>query len=129
MSITKFSGVRLNYRPRSSAMPIAGKTPIYLNSAGSHIEQEKMNVTLRVSAIAAENGEVQQAGLSTGSPGDFSFMRNQHAEVERIGKQAVTLLSAPQIKGGEYTVVLDPILAGVFVHEAFGHLIRIGLCL
>ena len=31
-------------------------------------------------------------------------------------------LSAPQAKGGEYTVVLDPILAGVFVHEAFGHL-------
>jgi TldD protein len=26
------------------------------------------------------------------------------------------------VKGGDYTVVLDPILAGVFVHEAFGHL-------
>jgi len=35
---------------------------------------------------------------------------------------AVALLKAPQIKGGEYTVVLDPVLAGVFVHEAFGHL-------
>jgi len=34
----------------------------------------------------------------------------------------VGLLSAPQVKGGEYTVVLDPVLAGVFVHEAFGHL-------
>jgi len=32
------------------------------------------------------------------------------------------LLSAPQAVGGEYTVVLDPVLAGVFVHEAFGHL-------
>jgi TldD protein len=32
------------------------------------------------------------------------------------------LLTAPQAKGGEYTVVLDPVLAGVFVHEAFGHL-------
>ncbi|MBN1366571.1 MAG: TldD/PmbA family protein [Dehalococcoidales bacterium] len=98
------------------------KNSIFMNSAGSFIEQEKMNVTLRISAIAADNGEVQQAGISAGSPGDFTFMRNQHAEVERIGKQAVTLLSAPQIKGGEYTVILDPILAGVFVHEAFGHL-------
>jgi TldD protein len=26
------------------------------------------------------------------------------------------------VKGGEYTVILDPILAGVFAHEAFGHL-------
>jgi TldD protein len=34
----------------------------------------------------------------------------------------VELLSAARIKSGEYRVVLDPILAGVFVHEAFGHL-------
>ena len=32
------------------------------------------------------------------------------------------MLTVPTLKGGEYTVVLDPILAGVFVHEAFGHL-------
>jgi TldD protein len=39
-----------------------------------------------------------------------------------MAQNAVALLSAPQAKGGEYTVVLDPVLAGVFVHEAFGHL-------
>jgi TldD protein len=32
------------------------------------------------------------------------------------------LLSAPRIRSGEHWVVLDPVLAGVFVHEAFGHL-------
>ena len=32
------------------------------------------------------------------------------------------MLSAQAAKGGEYTVVLDPRLAGVFAHEAFGHL-------
>ncbi|MBN2233499.1 MAG: TldD/PmbA family protein, partial [Deltaproteobacteria bacterium] len=39
-----------------------------------------------------------------------------------MSQNAVNLLAAPQAPGGEYTVVLDPILAGVFVHEAFGHL-------
>ena len=39
-----------------------------------------------------------------------------------MARHAVELLAAPQVKGGEYTVVLDPVLAGVFVHEAFGHL-------
>jgi TldD protein len=34
----------------------------------------------------------------------------------------VALLDAPTVKGGTYPVVLDPELAGVFVHEAFGHL-------
>jgi TldD protein len=98
------------------------KKVIFVSSAGSHIQQEKAHVTLRVTAFAAANGEVQQAGFSTGSSGDTGFLQNLKPEVERISRHAVTLLSAPQIKGGEYTVVLDPILAGVFVHEAFGHL-------
>jgi TldD protein len=39
-----------------------------------------------------------------------------------MAQHSVELLSAPPVKGGEYTVVLDPALAGVFAHEAFGHL-------
>jgi len=98
------------------------KKTIFINSSGSYIVQEKMHVTLRVTAIAADNGEVQQAGISTGSTGDLSFLKTLHPEIERVSKHAVTLLTAPYVKGGEYTVVLDPVLAGVFVHEAFGHL-------
>lgn len=98
------------------------KKVVFVSSLGSHIQQEKTHIVLRVNAVAAEGGEVQQAGISVGSNGDPGFMDKLHPEVERIARHAVTLLSAPQIKGGEYTVVLDPILAGVFVHEAFGHL-------
>jgi TldD protein len=94
----------------------------YLNSSGSYIEQERADVTLRVTAIAADNGEVQQAGLSLGSKGDFNKIKGLHGQIKEMGRQAVEMLSAPVAKGGEYTVVLDPILAGVFVHEAFGHL-------
>ena len=32
------------------------------------------------------------------------------------------ILEAKSIEGGRYTVILDPRLAGVFIHEAFGHL-------
>ena len=65
---------------------------------------------------------MQQAGLSLGSRGDFSQLQGIHQQVEHMAQHAVELLSAPRAKGGEYTVVLDPVLAGVFVHEAFGHL-------
>jgi len=98
------------------------KKSIFANSLGSFIEQERMDITLRLAAIAAKDGEVQQVGLSLGSRGDFGVIQGLHQRVEQMAKQAVELLSAPQIKGGEYTVVLDPVLAGVFVHEAFGHL-------
>ncbi len=95
---------------------------IYLNSAGSYIEQERADVTLRTTAIAADKGEIQQVGLSLGSRGEFSAIKGLHSQIRDMAQNAVKMLSAPQAKGGEYTVVLDPILAGVFVHEAFGHL-------
>jgi TldD protein len=91
-------------------------------SEGAYIEQSRIDVNLRLSAIAARDGDVQQVGLSIGSMGDFSAVENRQEEVRDIARRAVALLSAPQVKGGTYTVVLDPILAGVFVHEAFGHL-------
>lgn len=91
-------------------------------SEGTFIQQSRIDVTLRVAAIAGKDGEVQQIGLSIGSKGDFSVVENLHNRVKAAAERAVTLLSAPQVKGGQYTVVLDPVLAGVFAHEAFGHL-------
>jgi len=95
---------------------------IFLSSQGSYIVQERDDVMLRVAAVAARDGDVQQVGISVGSRGDFARIKRLHSEVEHLSRRAVDLLSAPRAKGGEYTVVLDPVLAGVFVHEAFGHL-------
>ncbi len=98
------------------------KKVIFANSLGSYIEQERMDITLRLTAIAAEGSEIQQVGLSLGSSGDFSLIQGLHQQIRQMAQRVVELLSAPQVKGGEYTVVLDPVLAGVFIHEAFGHL-------
>jgi len=98
------------------------KKAIFLSSLGSYIEQERADINLRIAAVAAREGDVQQAGLSVGSRGDLTSIRQLHQEVEHLSHHVVALLSAPKAKGGEYTVVLDPVLAGVFVHEAFGHL-------
>ncbi len=98
------------------------KKVIFLNSSGSYVEQESSGIALRLTAVATEGSEVQQVGLSLGSNGDFSQIKGLHHQIEQMAQRAVELLSAPRVKGGEYTVVLDPVLAGVFVHEAFGHL-------
>lgn len=98
------------------------KKSIFLSSSGSYIEQERADVTLRLVAVATEGSDIQQVGLSLGSRGDFGKVTGLHQQVEEMSRNAVGLLSAPQVKGKEYTVVLDPVLAGVFVHEAFGHL-------
>jgi TldD protein len=98
------------------------KRIIFLNSSGTFIEQERMDIALRLTAIAAKDGDVQQTGLSLGSRGDFNQVKGLHQPIAEMAQRAVELLSASQVKGGEYTVVLDPVLAGVFAHEAFGHL-------
>ncbi|MBA7605336.1 hypothetical protein ES703_12467 [subsurface metagenome] len=95
---------------------------IFANSEGSYIEQTKVDLSVRLMVIARQDGDVQQVALSMGSSGDFGAVEGLHQEVKEAAQRAVALLSAPQFKGGEYTVVLDPVLAGVFAHEAFGHL-------
>jgi len=95
---------------------------IFANSEGTYIEQEKIDLGLRLTAVARDDSDVQQRSLSIGSSNDFSTIENLQKTVREIANQAVRLLSVPQVKGGEYTVILDPVLAGVFAHEAFGHL-------
>jgi len=95
---------------------------IYINSQGSLIQQERSDVTLNIAAIASDGSQVQQSNMSIGSLGELSAIQQLDDQVKNMAMRAVELLAAPQAKGGEYTVILDPILAGVFVHEAFGHL-------
>jgi TldD protein len=92
------------------------------SSEGSYIEQEFNHVVSRISAQAKNGGDVQQAGFSLGSLGDYKLVTGLDEQVIDAAKRAVGLLSAKALTGGERTVILDPVLAGVFVHEAFGHL-------
>ena len=81
-----------------------------------------MHVIARISAQARKNGDVQQAGFSIGSVGDYALVEGLDEEVLDAANRAVGMLTAKPLEGGEWTTILDPVLAGVFVHEAFGHL-------
>lgn len=98
------------------------KRVAFANGDGSYVEQERIDVVSRLAATARKNGDMQQYSSSLGSLGDFTYVEGLGDHAKEIGEQAVALLNAPYVKAGTYPVVLDPILAGVFVHEAFGHL-------
>lgn len=100
----------------------AARTTYFANSEGSYIEQKNVDLSMVVVAVARDGSDVQQAFLSLGSAVDFGQVEDQHKQVEDVARRAVALLSARPVKGGEYTVIIDPKLAGVFIHEAFGHL-------
>jgi len=112
---SRIQSSRINYRD-------VRRKVVFASSEGSYIEQTKSDLNLRLTAIARGDSEVQQAGVSLGSNGEISAIENLHGQVKEVANRAGNLLSAPQVKGGEYTVILDPVLAGVFTHEAFGHL-------
>jgi TldD protein len=94
----------------------------FANSEGSFVEQEKVDLATVFMALARDGSDVQRAHLSLGSSGDFGILEGIHEKVRAVTARAVGLLRARPVPGGVYTVIADPGLAGVFVHEAFGHL-------
>lgn len=91
-------------------------------SHGTFLYQEKLDLSGLLAAVATRRGETQIGRYGFGSSRDFAVARGREAQVEAVCRLAADLLDAPVVEAGEYPVVCDPRLAGVFVHEAFGHL-------
>lgn len=95
---------------------------ILATSEGTFIEQSWVDMEMRFAATA-KNGETVQTGReTTGSRKAFEDLLTLDEQVKDAAQRAVAALSLPSVKGNTYTVVIDPILSGLFVHEAFGHL-------
>lgn len=98
-------------------------TTYFVNSLGTCIAQERLDVSGRFGVVARGEGNVVRQGFeSVHSRSDYSVLEGIDKQVNRVAERAVRQLEAKSVKGGQYTVILDPNLAGVFIHEAFGHL-------
>ena len=95
---------------------------IIVNSEGSAIEQSWTDMEMRFSATARKDDLIQTGRETTGSRRAYEDLTDLDERVTGSAQRAVDALSLPKIKGDTYTVVIDPILTGLFVHEAFGHL-------
>ncbi len=94
----------------------------FANSEGTYIVQEIPDVTLMLAAVASDSPQnIQQGFESIGTAAGFEAARGHEDDARAAAQRAVDLLTARPVKGGKYTVILDPALAGVFIHEAFGH--------
>jgi len=95
---------------------------IIATNEGTLIEQSWVDMEMRFSATAREGDLVQTGRETTGSRKAYEDLTNLDEQVRHTAQRALDALSLPPVKGGTYTVVIDPILTGLFVHEAFGHL-------
>lgn len=94
----------------------------FANSEGTYVEEERPMVNVAFSAVSRKDDNVQRAFEAVSKVSGFDAVRGHHDLVQTVAERAVDLLSAPPVEGNRYTVVCNPRMAGVFVHEAFGHL-------
>jgi len=94
----------------------------FANSEGTFIQRELMDLGGSIMPIASNGKEIQRAFVPFGSSVDFSVAENLEGKINEKTLLAVNLLSADDFEGGEFPVIIDQNLGGVFIHEAFGHL-------
>jgi len=94
----------------------------YVNSQGTILHELRPDVTLSGTAVARRDGTIEKGLESIGMRRGWRSVQDKAAGFRAVAERAVALLDAPMVKGGTYPVILDPQLAGVFIHEAFGHL-------
>ncbi|MBD2181317.1 TldD/PmbA family protein [Planktothrix sp. FACHB-1355] len=91
-------------------------------SEDTMLEQSWVDMEMRFAATARDGETVQTGRETTGSRKAYEDLTNLDDQVRSAAQRAVDALALPSVKGNTYTVVIDPILSGLFVHEAFGHL-------
>jgi TldD protein len=99
------------------------QTVYYGNTQGAWIVEERPLIDLYCVAEAVRGNDVQMAiEADTIASKGFEAVRGKTEYARKAAMRARELLDAKPVKGGVYTVIADPSLSGVFVHEAFGHL-------
>jgi TldD protein len=124
--IEAYNRLALGYHPKiQTTASIYGDTfkrIWFASSEGTYIADEQPDSFVSVAVTGRDGDNVQSGFEALNSDSGFQAVENFHAQTKAAAQRAVDLLSAPPVTGGKYTVVLNPQLAGVLIHEAFGHL-------
>ncbi len=113
---SRVENTRTNYSDGISLTRIA-------NSYGTYIEMETIRTRAAV-RVVSRDGNLRQSGYeSIGRLEGFEMI--QATDPSHVGgaaaKRAIELLSAKPAPAGEFPVIFDHTVTGLFVHEAFGH--------
>ncbi len=93
------------------------------NSFGTVIEETTPRTAVYCSVISKEGTNMQTGFKSAGNVAGYELVESVQPEKFSVkaAETAVKLLDASPPPRGTYTVVVDPDVGGLFVHEAFGH--------
>ena len=115
-SIDKIVSTTVNYVD-------AEGTSLFLSTEGASIINEESRVGMFLNAVASNENIIQFGHGSVGGAQGFEVLQKE--DLERFGRKAsekaVRLLGADSPPSGNFPVVMDCELTGVFIHEALGH--------
>jgi TldD protein len=94
---------------------------VYFNSEGQLIRLQTANSHVLLQAVAKEGPQQQGYMASDGNTGGYEMLQNAHGLGTKAAEQALELLRAKPVKADKYNIIMDPLLTGTFIHEAFGH--------
>ncbi len=97
-------------------------THYFISNSGSFVKEVRVHTGISIRAVSSDGANIQTAHKTFGDQRGYNTVTDREADVEATVKDAIELLKAEKVTGGLYTVVMNPELAGVFIHEAFGHL-------
>ncbi|MFN2231125.1 MAG: TldD/PmbA family protein [Anaerolineae bacterium] len=116
----------------TSSLAFWRENKTFASSEGSYIEQEIVESGGGVSAIAVAEGEMQRRSYPNSFGGDqatagFEFIERNDlvGNAQRVGEEAVALLSAPQCPSAVTTLILDGSQLALQIHESCGHPIEL----
>jgi TldD protein len=111
-----------------SSLTFIRENKTFASTEGSYIEQEIIESGLGLVALAVSEGEMQQRsypnsfGRHQGTAGyEFIQQWDLAGNAQRMGEEAVALLSAPQCPSGVTTIILDGPQLALQIHESCGH--------
>lgn len=122
-----YNDLLLSYDPRIQTTSVSYRerfgVTYLVTSTGTNLAQERLDVSGMFGVVARGEGLVVRQGYeSVHSRSDYNVVVGIDQQVLEAAQRAIRQLEAQPVKGGQYTVILDPYLSGVFIHEAFGHL-------
>jgi TldD protein len=97
---------------------------LYANSEGAEINWESTKVAFIGGVFVKKDAVLQFGSERAGATAGFEFIKNPEGLAEKAADKAERLLDAKAAPSGRFKVVCDPLLTGVFIHEALGHAVE-----
>ncbi len=95
----------------------------YVDSCGSEVEYEVLRTGISIMGVG-KGKSLQFLSKRQMKVGGFEVLDGVEEKAYEIAEILPKLVDASAPPAGEMNVVMDPSLAGVFVHEAFGHTVE-----